>query len=159
MSSNSKSNIWGIIGIIAVLIGMVAIALPWISIENSVAVIGTSTTEITGMDMLDWESEDFQPYIPTIIAAISIISLILFAIGMASKSGKIGYVPAILGLITIILVVIEYMWISEDVQSIVPDLGILSSIYSVTISVSYGAYAALASGVLALICGIQSAKN
>ena len=159
MSSNSKTNIWGIIGIIAVLIGIVAITMPWISIETEVPVIGTNTEEYTGMDMLDWESEEFQTYIPAAIAVISIVSLILFAAAMASKSGKIGYVPAVLGLITIVLVVVEYMWVCDNAQELISNLGIISSIVTVEVGPGYGAYVAMISGALALICGVQSAKN
>ena len=159
LSSETKidrSRIFGVIGIIVALVGIISIALGWISADATF--LGTSqSNDWSGIDIFDWDTDDFQQYIPVIIAVVSALSLIFFAIGMVKPKSKIGYIPAILGIVVIILAIVEYMWITGDVASIVPDFD-LGSIAKLSISVGAGLYLAIASGVLSLIFGILSEK-
>lgn len=151
-----RSRIFGVIGIIVALIGIISIALGWIGADATI--LGTSHSETwSGIDIFDWDTDDFQQYIPVIIAVISALSLILFAVGMVKPGSKIGYVPAILGIFVIILAIVEYMWITGDVADIIPDFD-FGSIAKLSISVGIGLYLAIASGVLSLIFGILSEK-
>lgn len=151
-----KSRIFGVIGIIVALVGIISIALGWIGADATI--LGSSHSEDwSGIDIFNWDTDDFQQYIPVIIAAISALSLILFAVGMVKPKSKIGYVPAILGIVVIILAVVEYMWITGDIADIIPDFD-FGSIAKLTVSVGAGLYLAIASGVLSLIFGILSEK-
>lgn len=151
-----KSRIFGVIGIIVALVGIISIALGWIGADATI--LGSSHSEDwNGIDIFDWDTDDFQQYIPVIIAVISALSLILFAVGIVKPKSKIGYVPAILGIIVIILAIVEYMWITGDIAEIVPGFD-LGELVKLSVSVGAGLYVAIVSGVLSLIFGILSEK-
>lgn len=151
-----KSRIFGVIGIIVALVGIISIALGWIGADATL--LGSSYSEDwSGIDIFDWDTDDFQQYIPVIIAVISALSLILFAVGMVKPKSKIGYVPAILGIIVIILTIVEYMWITGNIVDVIPDID-LGEFAKLSVSVGAGLYVAIVSGVLSLIFGILSEK-
>lgn len=159
LSSETKigrSRIFGVIGIIVALVGIISIALGWIGADATL--LGSSYSEDwSGIDIFDWDTDDFQQYIPVIIAVISALSLILFAVGMVKPKSKIGYVPAILGIIVIILAIVEYMWITGNIVDVIPDID-LGEFAKLSVSVGAGLYVAIVSGVLSLIFGILSEK-
>lgn len=159
MSSETKidkSRIFGVIGIIVALIGIISIALGWIGADATI--LGSSHSEDwSGIDILDWDTDDFQQYIPVIIAVISALSLILFAVGMVKPKSKIGYVPAVFGIIVVILAIVEYMWITGNIVDVIPDID-FGEFAKLSVSVGAGLYVAIVSGVLSLIFGILSEK-
>lgn len=160
LSSETKidrSRIFGVIGIIVALVGIISIALGWIGADFTAPLNISYSGSWNGIDIFDWDTDDFQQYIPVIIAVISALSLILFAVGMIKPKSKIGYVPAVLGIIVIILAIVEYMWITGDIADVIPDIGI-SAIVKLSVSVGAGLYVAIVSGVLSLIFGILSEK-
>lgn len=85
-STSMKKNapyIWGIIGIIGALIGIVAIAVNWFT---------GGGVDYTGIDLLDYDGS-FQIYIPVIVAVLGVLSLIVFIVGMTDNGSRkqIGY--------------------------------------------------------------------
>ncbi|WP_400260477.1 hypothetical protein [Candidatus Methanomassiliicoccus intestinalis] len=151
-----KARIFGVIGIIVALLGIVSIALGWISADATF--LGSSSSESwSGLDIFSWETDEFQQYIPVIIAVLSALSLIMFAVGMVKPKSKIGYGSAVLGIIVIILAVVEYMWITGDISDVIPSFD-LGSLAKLSVNVGAGLYLAIASGVLTLIFGVLSEK-
>ncbi|WP_400256455.1 hypothetical protein [Candidatus Methanomassiliicoccus intestinalis] len=134
MSKNTP-YIWGIIGIIGALIGIVAIAVNWFTGNG---------TDYTGIDLIDYDG-DFQIYIPVIIAVLGVLSLILFAVGMTGKGSRknVGYISAIFGIIAIILAVVSYMWAGDEFADL---------------SYGVGFYLAVISGVITFIFGIIQSR-
>lgn len=131
----NTSYIWGIIGIIGALIGIVAIAVSWFT---------SSGMDYTGIDLIDYDGS-FQIYIPVIVAVLGVISLILFAVGMTGNGSRknVGYISALFGIITIILAIVSYMWAGDEFTDL---------------SYGIGFYLAVASGVITLIFGIIQAR-
>lgn len=137
-STSMKKNapyIWGIIGIIGALIGIVAIAVNWFT---------GGGVDYTGIDLLDYDGS-FQIYIPVIVAVLGVLSLIVFIVGMTGNGSRkqIGYAAAVFGIIAIILAIVSYVWAGDEFADL---------------SYGVGFYLAIISGIITLIFGAIQAR-
>lgn len=148
----NNATIYGVIGIIISLIGIVALIEGWISIETETWI--THNESIDGINILDLELDDFQKYIPIIIAILSLINAFIFAIGIKNHNNKkLISISTILGVVIIIFAIIAYLWISglSDLPGWESDY-YWSSIEQ--ISPGVGLYLVICSGVFALVANL-----